>query len=398
MKILIFYQYFGTPQGGWSTRYYEFTRRWVKAGHQVTVVTSPYYKSDIKPKGFVSRQMVEGVELIVINSPDSNKDSFSKRAWNAIRFALVSCFYAIKEPHDLVLSSSGPITAALPGLLSKWFRGKKMVFEVRDLWPSGGIEMGKLRNPWLVRMALAFERKIYSDSDLVVACSEGMEKGVLAVRHDCPTIVIPNSSDVDLFHTKSSNLDFPVGFPKGIPILLYAGSLGEMDDCSQILMGLGLVKNYDFRMVFIGDGTERRHLEQLTAQLGLDSKVSFLGLIPKTEVVKWFAVSRASFVTFKNLPILHTNSPNKLFDSFAAGVPVIQTTQGWIAALIDREKCGITADADSPRAMADAIEILLGNPDRAEEMGQAALRIAKGQFNREVLAENYRLAMERLVV
>ena len=171
MKILIFYQYFGTPQGGWSTRFYEFTRRWVKAGHQVTVVTSPYYKSDIKPKGFVSRQMVEGVELIVINSPDSNKDSFSKRAWNAIRFALVSCFYAIKEPHDLVLSSSGPITAAIPGLLSKWFRGKKMVFEVRDLWPSGGIEMGKLRNPWLVRMALAFERKIYSDSDLVVACS-----------------------------------------------------------------------------------------------------------------------------------------------------------------------------------------------------------------------------------
>jgi hypothetical protein len=43
----IVYQYFGTHNSAWSTRCYEFAKRWVKAGHKVTVLTSPYDKSDI---------------------------------------------------------------------------------------------------------------------------------------------------------------------------------------------------------------------------------------------------------------------------------------------------------------------------------------------------------------
>ena len=73
MKILFFYQYFGTPKGSWSTRVYEFTRRWVKEGHEVTVVTAPYEKSDIRATRLIERQDIEGVKLIVLNLPDSNK-------------------------------------------------------------------------------------------------------------------------------------------------------------------------------------------------------------------------------------------------------------------------------------------------------------------------------------
>ncbi len=395
MKILIFYQYFGTPQGGWSTRYYEFTRRWVSAGHEVTVVTSPYYKSDIRAKGFISRQLVDGVRLIVVDSPDSNKASFAKRAWNAVRFAAVSCFLAMKEPHDLVLSSSGPITVAIPALLSHWLRRKKFVFEVRDLWPAGGIEMGKLKNPLLVGSALAFERMIYRNADLAVACSVGMEKGIKSVYSGVPTLVIPNSSDVELFSKKEEKPWMPQGFREDLPILLYAGSLGEMDDCGQILKGLAYVES-DFQMVFVGDGAERTHLEALSHSLGLQDRVYFLGLVPKTEVVRWFGLAVLSFVTFRNLPVLHTNSPNKLFDSFAAGVPVIQTTKGWIADMLEKEKCGLNADPEDPRSLAKAVTDLITFPEKSKQMGVEALRLAKGSFNREILSQTYLAALERM--
>lgn len=395
MKILIFYQYFGTPRGGWSTRYFEFTRRWVKAGHEVTVVTSPYYKSDIKANGFVSRQKVEGIQLIIVDSPDSNKASFAKRAWNAMRFAAVSCFYALKEPHDLVLASSGPITTAVPALLSKWIRNKKMVFEVRDLWPSGGIEMGKLSNPLIIKMSLGFERMIYKNSDLVVACSIGMQEGVKSVNPYIYSIVIPNSSDVELFSLQSELPSLPPGFELALPTLLYAGSLGEMDDCSQILNGLELVKE-PFQMVFVGDGAEREKLEILSVKLGLRGRVFFLGLIPKTEVVKWFGLAKVSFVTFRNLSVLSTSSPNKLFDSFAAGVPIIQTTKGWIAELVDREKCGFNADPENPESLASAVRDALRDPNRLDLMRAQALSLAKGPFNRENLANDYRSALEKL--
>ena len=389
MNILVFYQYFGTPKGGWSTRYYEFTRRWVKEGHQVTVVTSPYYKSDIRAEGFISRKVIEGVNLIIIDSPDSNKDSFLKRAWNAFRFSLVSVYFALTQTHDLVLSSSGPITTAIPGLFSKWFRGKNLVFEVRDLWPKGGIELGKLTNPVLQKVALSFEKLIYQNSSLVVACSEGMRQGVGEVNPQVKTLVISNSSDVELFESNGGLPNFPKGFDSNLPIFLYTGSLGLMDDCSQILKGLQSAKTLEFQMVFIGDGAEKAHLEKLTQDFGLQDKVWFLGLIPKVEVVKWYALARASFVTFMDLPVLGTNSPNKMFDSFAAGVPIIQSTRGWIADLVDNSSCGINVDPQIPQEFANAVQLLIEKPEIAATMGSNAKNLAKTEFNRSRLSEKF---------
>ncbi|HUK64839.1 MAG TPA: hypothetical protein VLV15_15975, partial [Dongiaceae bacterium] len=72
-RVLIFYQYYSTPQGSWGTRYYEFTRRWVAAGHDVTVVTSIYDKSDLVPRGFVTRFEIEGAKVLAMDLVLSNK-------------------------------------------------------------------------------------------------------------------------------------------------------------------------------------------------------------------------------------------------------------------------------------------------------------------------------------
>ncbi|MBN3583021.1 glycosyltransferase family 4 protein [Algoriphagus aestuarii] len=386
MKILVFYQYFGTPNGGWSTRYYEFTRRWVKEGHQVTVVTAPYYKSDIRAKGLVSRQNIEGVNLIVVNAADSNKDSFFKRAFNALKFAFISVYFALTESHDLVLSSSGPITTAIPGLFSKKIRSKKFVFEVRDLWPTGGIQLGKIKNPTAIKIALAFEKLIYKNSDLIVACSIGMEDGVKKINSEKPTLVIPNSSDIVLFSSENGK---PKGFKKeweSTCNFIYAGSLGLMDECEQIIRGFIHAGMNGSNMFFLGDGAERKQLEELVNQHGLQDSIHFIGLLPKKELVKWFQIARASFVTFKDIEVLHTNSPNKLFDSFAAGIPVIQSTKGWIADLVNKYNCGLNVDPSDPHSMAEAIEMVRKNEQEAIQMGNNAKQLAFEKFNRDQLS------------
>lgn len=397
LRILVFYQYYGTPKGGWSTRFYEFTRRWVAEGHQVTVVTSPYYKSDIRAKGFVTRTNIEGVDLIIINTPDSNKVGLLKRAFNAITFAFSSIYYALTLPCDVVLASSGPITIGIPALFAKIFRAKKMVFEVRDLWPRGGIELGKLSNPTLIRIALWFEKFCYQNASLVVACSVGMEEGVRQVHPLAKTLVIPNSSDVELF---SQLTGYPNDFNeswKDLPIFVYIGSLGLMDDCSQILKGLRLVKHHDFRMVFLGDGEEKPKLEKSVIEFGLSERISFLGLVDKHEVAKWLNVARASFLTFKDFPVLQTNSPNKLFDSFAAGVPVIQSTRGWICQMIKSENAGWNVDPLLPETFATAVEEVIVVPEIAIEKGLNALRLAEGPFNRTYLSNRYLEEIERII-
>ena len=67
MKILVIYPYFGTPAGNWSTRMYELTRRWVRDGMEVEIITAPYEKSDIKSSGMISHQQIEGIKLTIMN-------------------------------------------------------------------------------------------------------------------------------------------------------------------------------------------------------------------------------------------------------------------------------------------------------------------------------------------
>ena len=396
MKILFFYQYFGTPKGSWSTRVYELCRRWVAAGHEVTVVTSPYYKSDISTDQFIAKQKIDGIQLIIINAADSNKVSLMKRIVNAITFSIVSIYFALTYKIDIVIASSGPITIGLPGLMAKWFRKKVFVFEVRDLWPLGAIELKKIKSPILIKLGLWFERLCYRNASLIVPCSPGMEKGVQNVYKKAKTLVIPNASDTNLFDTRKKEL--PENFPEILrekKIFLYAGSLGLMDECEQMISGMEYVNDDEIALVLAGGGAEKEKLEQL-AKSKKNNNIYFLGLLPKTEIVKWFSIATASFVTFKDLQVLHTSSPNKMFDSFAAGVPIIQSTKGWIKELVEIENCGINVAPDQPQQFADAMRILKNNKDLRDKMSNNAKNLALTKFSRDLLAEKYLKELENV--
>lgn len=375
---------------------YEMTRRWVRQGHDVIVVTSPYEKSDISTDRFIDYQEIAGVKLIVINSADSNRDGVIKRIFKALLFSLISCYFALTVKCDIVLASSGPITVGLPGLLSKWLRNKKLVFEVRDLWPDGAIELGKLNNPFLRKIAIWFEKLCYRNSSLVVPCSKGMEEGVLRKCSNVRTLVVPNASDLDLFsNVGDEDRRLPVKY-ENKKLFLYAGSLGLMDEVEQVIEGMRLVNDERIYWLIIGDGAERRHLENLVEKYEL-TNIEFLGIMPKLEVVKWFVRAEASFVTFKDLAVLHTSSPNKMFDSFAAGVPIIQSTRGWIKDLVKRNDCGINVAPDQPRQFAAAIEAIANDRVYRDRLAENAKRLAREEFDRDLLAERYLQSLRNLM-
>lgn len=388
MNILVIYQYFGTPLGSWSTRIYELTRRWVKAGHKVTVITSPYDKSDIKADGFVSRQNIEGINLIVINSGDSNRLTKGIRAYRALRFSLVSIYYALKEPADVVLSSSGPITVAIPGLLRNKLRKTPFVFEVRDLWPLGGIVMGKIRNPLIKIVLLWFEKYTYKKAKAIVTCSIGQMDNIKnRLGFEEKLHVIPNASDNELFgkYVALTNEQRSVIGDK--PYVLHLGSLGFIHNCSYLIEVARYIP--EIPMVFVGDGAERKDLEELVKKYEL-SNVFFLGQMPKKDTVAWMSNCELSLFTTLDNIIQDTSSPNKVFDSFAAGKPVIQTTRGWIYDLISREHCGFNADPQKPEDFAFKVkEYFKLGVEEKDKISASAKRLSQTQFDREELANKY---------
>jgi glycosyltransferase involved in cell wall biosynthesis len=396
LKILLIYQYFGTPAGSWSTRIYELTKRWVDAGHKVTVITSPYDKSDIKANGLVSKQQVDGIDLIVINSGDSNRMGRFKRAFRAIRFSLICTFYTLIQQADVIICSSGPITVAIPGLVRRILRRTPFIFEVRDLWPLGGIVMGKIRNPLTKRFLLWLENFTYKLSSAVVTCSIGQKNNIVTrLGHQDKLFVIPNACDVNLFG-KYEKLDKTQRQIIGdMPYVLHLGSLGYIHNCNYLLDVAKYCKGFIF--VFIGDGADRLELEQRSVNENIDN-VIFLGQVPKIATVSWLANCEMTLFTTLDNEVQNTSSPNKIFDSFAAGKPIIQTTTGWIFDLVENYNCGFNADVNSPIDFAGKLELYrVMNKTEKDLLSSSARELSQGMFNRDKLAIEYESIIKRTI-
>ncbi len=397
MRILVFYQYFGTPKGGWSTRIYEMSRRWVERGNQVTVVTSPYEKSDISAEKMIERQQVDGIDLIVLNFPDSNRYSFIKRIYNFIAFSLLSIWFALREPADILLASSGPITVGIPVLSARLLRRKKYVFEIRDLWPHGAIVLGVLRNKLLIRLAHWFEKRCYAGAECVVTASPGMAEVVRKTVPEKCVETVTNASDNHLFGKRTGE-ELP-SWVGGKPIILHFGSLGLIHNCIQLIEGVKFLerKSRDsFWLLFIGEGAERSFLEAKVREYNLNN-VRFLGLMPKEDLIKWVENSVATVLTTLDNPVQNTCSPNKVFDSFAAGIPVIQTTTGWLKELFEKEQCGINVEPNNPESMAKAIERVLEDKEYRDNLAVNAKRVAQEFFDRDRLSDKYLKILETVV-
>lgn len=387
MNILYFYQYFSTPKGSWGTRVYEFAGEWVKQGHQVTVVTSVYAKSDIQARGFVDTQNMDGITVKIINVTIDNKQSFLKRIWSFIVYAVVSCWFALTLKTDIVIASSGPITVGLPGLVARYIRKRKLVFETRDLWPEGAIELGVLKNKRIIQWAYWFERTCYNASSLIVSLSVGMKEHIEKKYHHPNVIDVTNAANIELFSTPSRFDGRGILTPKKYAI--YTGNIGEVNNSYWLLHAAQCLteKNRtDIKIVLIGEGQQREALELEALNLGLTNFIRW-GLMPKQNLVGCIQQAMVSLVPLKGTPVLDTSSPNKFFESLAAGIPVIQNTQGWMKEFLAQHQIGFTIDPNDPEALANLLIELDANPELLNRMGKQASAIAAKEFDKNYLAQ-----------
>lgn len=387
MKIVYFYQYFTTPKGSYGTRVYEFTRKWVEAGHDVTVVTSIYAKSDIRATRFIEDQVIDGVKLKVLNITIDNKQSILKRIWTFVQYGVLSSWYALTMPADVVIASSGPITVGLPALVARYLRGRKLVFEVRDLWPEAAIDLGVIKNKTIEKLAYWLERTCYKASTKIVTLSPGMSQNIENRFHLGTTVSVPNSANIELFGKPAQAELLPIFTEK--KVALYSGNIGSVNNSELLFKAakeLTRRGRNDIVIMMVGDGQLKEKLEAEVKKEGLTNFILH-GLVPKQTLAAYVQHSMVSLVPLKGTPILDTSSPNKLFESMAAGVPVIQNTRGWIKTFLDENQCGFTVDPDDPTEIVSVMEQLADHPDLGKQMGERGRKLAFAEFDKDILSK-----------
>ena len=92
-----------------------------------------------------------------------------------------------------------------------------------------------------------------------------------------------------------------------------------------------------------------------------------------------------SYISFLNLPVLTSCSPNKLFDSLASGKVCITNTQGWMKDLLEKEECGLYADPENLQDFIDKIMPFLNDENFLKAYQQKARIIAQNKYSETVM-------------
>lgn len=396
MRLLYFHQHFATPRGATGTRSYEFARALIARGHTVTMVCGAHAQSGLelpydRAQGW-HRGPVDGIDVISLPLGYANRDPLFRRGWTFVRFALRSARLALTLEADLVFATSTPITAVIPGLAAKWLRGLPFVFEVRDLWPELPRALG-LRNPFLLGGMSLLEFLGYRSADACIGLSPGIVEGIRARADTRQTIaMIPNGCDLEVFHpARRTRLtlpglapdDFVAGFTGAHGV---ANGLDALLDVAAELQRRGETR---IKLAFIGDGQEKTRLVARAAELGLDN-CRFFPPVAKADLGAITASLDCGLMVLRDIPAFYRGtSPNKFFDYLAAGIPVVNNYPGWLAGLIEANRCGVVVPPANPVAFADALQRLAADPAGARAMGAAARTLAESQFARPRLAGEF---------
>lgn len=396
MKVLYFHQHFSTPRGATGIRSYEMARRLVQRGHAVTMVCGSYGGGHTGLTGpFQGRRregVVDGIRIIEFDLAYANSDGFVRRAGTFLRFALRSIGLALTESYDLVFATTTPLTAGIPGIFARWLRGKPFVFEVRDLWPELPRAMGVIRNPVVLRLMDWLEWLSYRSAHRLVGLSPGIGEGI--ARRGVPQeriTCVPNGCDLDIF----SGGDTPWR-PDGVRpdqlMAVFAGTHGLANGLDAVIAAAAELKRRgrnDIRFVLIGQGKCKAALVDEARRLGLDNIV-FHDPVGKAKLAGLLASADIGLQILADVPAFYYGtSPNKFFDYIAAGLPVLNNYPGWLAEMIAAHGCGFAVPPRNPAAFADALERAAADRVRLAEMGERAKALARAEFDRRLLADQF---------
>tara|TARA_B100000767_G_scaffold211120_1_gene198192 strand:- start:4897 stop:6114 length:1218 start_codon:yes stop_codon:yes gene_type:complete len=396
MNIIYFHQHFSTPEGSTGIRSYEMARKLIKKGHKVTMVCGSYNAGNTGlSTTFINGKrsgLVDGIDVIEYDLSYSNSHGFLRRGWLFLSFSIRGICLALTQKYDLVFATSTPLTAGIPGIFARWLRGKKFIFEVRDLWPELPKAMGVITNPILLKSMLALEFVSYRSAHRCIGLSPGIIEGIKkkGVHHN-KIKLIPNGCDLTMFGSSYKKWR-PSGVKSDDFLAVFTGTHGIANGLEALLdvaVELKCRNINNIKILLIGEGKQKYFLQTKAKEMNL-SNLIFHDPVDKKKLVGLLKSSNLGLQILSNIPAFYYGtSPNKFFDYIAAGLPVLINYPGWLANMIEQNKCGYNVTPENSKVFVDSLVDASNNKKKIKSMGVNARALAEREFNRSFLARSW---------
>ena len=179
---------------------------------------------------------------------------------------------------------------------------------------------------------------------------------------------------------------------------MYAGAHGEANALENVIAAARLLEQRQISVRFrlVGDGPEKQSLKLLAKDL---QSVSFEAAVPKIQIPDLMEEVDAILLSLKDVPLFRYGvSPNKLYDAYALGRPVITTVAGDINFEVEENRLGVTAPPGNPYALSKAIESLMETPySERQAMARRAIKLSRSTYSRQRTNAMYDCLLRRVL-
>lgn len=258
--------------------------------------------------------------------------------------------------------------------------GLPLLYELRSFWEDAAVDAGACREgDFRYRLTRATETRVVRRAARVVPICRGIANDLRSrgVPEDRIT-VIPNAVDFARF---ADGLEFDErlaerhGLRRG-RTLGYAGSFFAFEGLELLIEAMAEISagNAAWRLLLIGDGEERKGLEERVSRLGLADRVIFTGRVPHEEITSYYSVIDVLVYPRRRMRLTDLVTPLKPLEAMAYGKVVVASDVGGHRELIEDGQSGMLFEADQPSALVAAVR-RLESDDRLRERLSTAGRV-----------------------
>jgi 1,2-diacylglycerol 3-alpha-glucosyltransferase len=363
MRIMMFSHGYPPTLSGVTLVVQKIARAMVERGHAVTVVTAseknlPYQSED---------QGVQLERILGIPNP----------FWweGPMPFIFPSAIQKIAErfkPDIIHTHDNGYQSLVLP--MVQWGSSQRLITSCYTL-PSfftQFLKPGEIESR-IDSMMWQYYLRNLGHYEHVVFCTHTHERDFLAHGLRQPTTVISNGVNIQRYHPgrePGEDIESRFHLPPH-PRILSVGRLMKDKRLDLLIKAMRVVCNVqEAYLLVVGRGSERRHLKNLIQKLNLEPYIHLLGYVPEEDLPVLYrscdVFAIPSMVEVQSLPALQ---------AAVTGLPIVAADSAALPELVRHGENGMLVNPLNPAELGEAILFILGQPDKARQMGQVSLEI-----------------------
>jgi glycosyltransferase involved in cell wall biosynthesis len=372
----------------------ELSQELLKKGHNV-IVCSTVIRNRLSSNTIIKNRsscvVEKGIKVIRVKSKYINSANFIIRGlyqiffpyifWNKIKSQL-------DNEIDIVISYSPPLAWAVLGRNLKKKYNARYILNVQDIFPQNAIDLGVLKNRFLINYYESQEKKVYKSADKLTSHTKNSRqfllsnKGITASKIE----LITNWINVGTYANVPETNYFKEKYGLGNKfIFLFAGVIGPSQGLDFIIDTAKEIKSKypEICFLFVGDGLEKKRLMKMAKESKLNNVV-FKPLVSIEEYPKLLKSANVGLMALSSLNKTGVY-PAKIFGYMAASLPVcaILHKESDGHDLIKESGCGISIFSDeSKKVKRDLIIKIYNEKDKLKQYGLNGIEYVSNNFSK----------------